>query len=148
MNGAHKLTRKDKDRILELVRQGNSDSKISREFRSENGHQISRVHIGSIRRRQRWNDDTRSYLMKEDLTDLPQLVTQYDDHQKTVCINTQVGKVFIPNPESNFGLEEKYIILHYKDDQIIQDRLLDISDEIPSREELMEIHRVIIGEYV
>ena len=148
MNGASKLTRKDSERIRELASQGWSDYKIAREFVSELGHQVSRVHIGAVRRKQRWNDDVRSYLMKEDLTQLPQLVTLYEDGEKTVCINTQIGKVFIPNPECNFGLEEKYLILHYKDNQIIHDRLLDISDEIPSQTELMEIHRVIIGEYV
>ena len=69
MIGAHKIddTTDDLERLQEFFDRGLNNSQIQREYRTNTGEQISRVHISQIRRGRRWNQELRSFLMKNEL---------------------------------------------------------------------------------
>jgi hypothetical protein len=75
MIGAHKIddTTDDLERLQEFFDRGLNNCQIQREYRTNAGEQISRVHISHIRRGTRWNQGLRSFLMKNEL-DNPDLV--------------------------------------------------------------------------
>lgn len=79
MIGAHKLTEHDAETIRELFLNGNNKSKIAREFISSKGEKISREHVSRIINRKRWNPNTRSFLMKDEILKSNSVKTQIED---------------------------------------------------------------------
>jgi hypothetical protein len=57
----------DLDRLQELFNEGLNNTQIAKDYRTNSGKQISRIHVSQIRRGKRWNINMRSFLMKNEL---------------------------------------------------------------------------------
>ena len=75
MIGASKLNKIDVLKIKKLVNDGLNDCEIARQFIPDSGEPVTREHIRAIRIGKRWNDVNHSFIMKDDLRDLPLLKT-------------------------------------------------------------------------
>lgn len=69
MIGAWKIDENTDDlqRLKELFDLGLNNSEISRIYRTNNGHSLTRPYIKAIRAGRRWNPDERSFLMKSEI---------------------------------------------------------------------------------
>lgn len=89
MVGASKInnTTNDLDRLYELFDLGLNNSEIARVYRTNSGASLSRIHISSIRRGKRWNLDTRSFIMKDELLNQDTITTTYKGKVIKTCIS-------------------------------------------------------------
>jgi hypothetical protein len=131
MLGASKINELTDDlhRLNEMFEMGLNNSQIARIYRTNSGHQISRIHVSSIRRNKRWNSDKRSFLMKHELGGSFSVSTKIGQTQ----YKTVVGVVF--TDESNL-----YTYLTYKDSVLQNGNMSYLMTKQPSTEELMKFH--------
>jgi len=137
MVGASKLNKHDAAKIRKLIAEGNNDCKISREFIAESGHSVSREHIRSIRIGERWNADMHSFVMKEDLSDLPLLST---DLQGMVFV-TQLGWLKTKKLE-------KWFYLTLINDEEVNGPSTYLMDRKPLKHEILHFHNSFVEMYL
>jgi len=100
MVGAHRLTQTDVDIIKDLLEQGITHQKISDVF------EVSRAHITKIANGHRWNDDTRSFIMKDRLDNQGIRSNDFRDFGEP-----QVE--LLNNEKDNLTMEQKYYIVKF-----------------------------------
>jgi hypothetical protein len=131
MLGASKINEltDDLDRLNELFEIGMNNSQIARIYRTNSGHQISRIHVSSIRRNKRWNSDNRSFLMKHELGGTFLVSTKVGETE----YKTVIGVVFTDTTNL-------YTYLTYKDSILQNGNMSYLMTKQPSTEELMKFH--------
>lgn len=137
MIGASKLNKTDVLKIKKLVRDGLNDCEIARQFIPESNEPVTREHIRAIRIGKRWNQLNHSFLMKEDLSDLPHLRT----HINGVQIETQVGWL-------KTKTLEKWFFLTLVDDIEVDGPLDQLMDFKPSTREILQFHHQFVSMYL
>ena len=88
MIGSSKINEQtdDLERLHELFEMGLNNSEIARIYKTNSGESISRVHISEIRRGKRWNQGTRSFLMKYELENQDTIETIIGGDYYKTCI--------------------------------------------------------------
>lgn len=88
MIGSSKINEQTDDlqRLQELFDLGLNNAEISRIYKTNSGHSISRIHVSEIRRGKRWNQSTRSFLMKHELENQDTIETVIDGEHYKTCI--------------------------------------------------------------
>ena len=137
MIGASKLNKTDVLKIKKLVKDGLNDCEIARQFIPESNEPVTREHIRAIRIGKRWNQVNHSFLMKEDLSDLPHLRT----HINGVQIETQVGWL-------KTKTLEKWFFLTLVDDIEVDGPLDQLMDFKPSTREILQFHHQFVSMYL
>lgn len=137
MIGASKLNKQDVLNIKKLIQQGLNDCHISRVFVSENGHKVSREHILQIRKGNRWNTQKHSFLMKEDLLNLPHIITMVGND----IYETQLGWL-------KTKTMERWFILTVVNDVEVDGPSTSLLTQKPSTEDLMTFHQDFIKMYL
>jgi hypothetical protein len=135
--GASKLNKTDVLKIKKLVKDGLNDCEIARQFIPESNEPVTREHIRAIRIGKRWNQVNHSFLMKEDLSDLPHLRT----HINGVQIETQVGWL-------KTKTLEKWFFLTLVDDIEVDGPLDQLMDFKPSTREILQFHHQFVSMYL
>lgn len=131
MIGASKINQESDDliRLQEMFDLGLNNSEIHRIYRTNGGHQLSRIHISSIRRNKRWNSDTRSFLMKSELGGTFVVTTELEN----TIYKTVIGVIMTDT-------SKLYIYLTYKN-EILQSGNTSYPMTIqPTTEDLMRFH--------
>jgi len=98
MIGSSKLNREDVKVIRELLTLGKTHQSIGDMFG------VSREHITAIANNRRWNDQTRSFIMKEDLTET---FSNEDNHYPYQEVES------VPNQTEHLNLEQKYHLVKF-----------------------------------
>lgn len=138
MIGASKLNRKDVERIHELIKEGNNDYKIAREFVSESGQKVSREHILCIRHGKRWNSVKRSFMMKDEIEeDFPTVITLVGND----IFETQVGRV-------QTKTMDKWFFLTLINDNEVDGPEVCLTDKKPLRDDILTFHQKFIRSYL
>ena len=137
MIGASKPNKTDVLKIKKLARDGLNDCEIARQFIPESNEPVTREHIRAIRIGKRWNQVNHSFLMKEDLSDLPHLRT----HINGVQIETQVGWL-------KTKTLEKWFFLTLVDDIEVDGPLDQLMDFKPSTREILQFHHQFVSMYL
>jgi len=134
--GAHKINEHtdDLERLFELFQEGLSNSKISREYRTNSGDSLSRIHISKIRRGHRWNPQRRSFLMKTELENGTIIQTV---NNKNVY-RTEVG---ILATQSVFY----YVFMDYKNDELQSGSGIHLMDKKPNTDQILQHHKNILN---
>jgi hypothetical protein len=135
--GASKLNKQDVIKIKKLVAQGLNDSEISRQFIPESGETVTSEHIRAIRRGRRWNDDKNSFIMKEDLNDLPSIKTDVNE----MIIETQLGWL-------KTKTMERWFFLTLIDNQEVDGPSDHMMFEKPSKREILRFHNLFVSQYL
>ena len=137
MIGASKLNKYDVLKIKKLVKEGLNDCEIARQFIPESGEPVTREHIRGIRTGKRWNPVNHSFVMKDDLRDLPLLRTDINGFE----IETQVGWL-------KTKTMEKWFFLTLVDNQEVDGPLGQLMDEKPSTREILQFHNQFVSMYL
>lgn len=137
MIGASKLNKYDVFKIKKLVKEGLNDCEIARQFIPESGEPVTREHIRAIRIGKRWNEVNHSFVMKDDLQDLPLLRTDINGFE----IETQVGWL-------KTKTMEKWFFLTLVDNQEVDGPLGQLMDEKPSTREILQFHNQFVSMYL
>jgi hypothetical protein len=135
--GAKKLNKQDAAKIRKLVAQGLNDAQIARQFISENGSSVSREHIRSIRVGDRWNEKRHSFVMKEDLNDLPMLKTEMNG----MVFETQVGWL-------KTKTLDKWFLWTLINDEEVDGPMTFLMDEKPSMKDILQFHKEFVSIYL
>jgi len=135
MIGASKIDYESDDlqRLFAMINAGMNDSQIHREYRTNSNETISREHISKIRKRERWNMTNRSFIMKQELQDLPMIKTLYNGHS----FKSEVAVLYSKS-------KEMYVFLDYIDDQLQYGGTLHFKPESPSIDEISVHHKNFI----
>jgi hypothetical protein len=137
MIGAYKLNKNDILKIRNLISQGVNDYQIAREFISESGESVTREHIRAIRKGQRWNKDNRSFLMKDELSDLPVIKTEMNGR----VFETQLGWLKTKDLE-------KWFFLTLMDDMEVDGPMGYLMDKKPLKKEILAFHNSFVSSYL
>lgn len=137
MIGANKLNKQDAAKIRKLVAQGLNDCQIARQFISENGNSISREHVRSIRIGERWNEDRHSFVMKDELNDLPLLKTEING----MVFETQVGWL-------KTKTLDKWFFWTLVDNQEVDGPMEYLMDRKPSTRDILQFHNNFVSMYL
>ena len=137
MIGASKLNKIDVLKIKKLVNDGLNDCEIARQFIPDSGESVTREHIRAIRIGKRWNDVNHSFIMKDDLRDLPLLKTDING----IEIETQVGWL-------KTKTMEKWFFLTLVDDVEVDGPLDQLMDTKPSTREILQFHTQFVSMYL
>lgn len=137
MVGASKINQQtdDLERLNEMFDAGLNNSQIARIYKTNSGESISRIHISQIRRGQRWNQSTRSFLMKDEIDVMNPIITELDGD----IYQTSVGMVFLQGGEY-------YIYIHYKNGSVVNIHTLSQIQFKPTRSEILSYHNKQIFE--
>ena len=137
MIGAGKLNKNDIVKLKKLFAENINDYQIAREFIPESGQSISREHIRNIRIGKRWNDDVRSFIMKEDLSDLLSFKTQFND----MVFETQLGWL-------KTKTYEKWFFLTLLDDKEVNGPTSTLMDKKPLKSKVLKFHNEFVQMYL
>lgn len=137
MIGAGKLNKNDIVKLKKLFAENINDYQIAREFIPESGQSISREHIRNIRIGKRWNDDVRSFIMKEDLSDLLSFKTQFND----MVFETQLGWL-------KTKTYEKWFFLTLLDDKEVNGPTTTLMDKKPLKSKVLKFHNEFVSMYL
>lgn len=137
MIGAGKLNKNDIVKLKKLFAENINDYQIAREFIPESGQSISREHIRNIRIGKRWNDDVRSFIMKEDLSDLLSFKTQFND----MVFETQLGWL-------KTKTYEKWFFLTLLDDKEVNGPTTTLMDKKPLKSKVLKFHNEFVQMYL
>lgn len=137
MTGAHKCNKKDIIKLHQLFDAGLNNSQIAREFVTENGKQISREHVSRIRKGQRWNPKTRSFILKDELGTLKTMETKTDKD----VFYSEVGKVITKTGE-------KWVYLHFKNTLPVPCNIYLFDEESSAKENFITSHMKFVEDYL
>lgn len=132
MIGASKIDDKtdDLDRLFSMIATGMSDYKVAANYYTNSGQQISRIHVGRIRRGIQWNENKRSFYMKRQLKENPSTTTTINND----TYRTEIGVIF----SKSF---EFYVYLTFKNDRYLASVPSPIMVKKPTVDELHEFHK-------
>ena len=135
MIGASKIDDKtdDLERLFAMISAGMNDHQIARTYLTNSGKNLSRVHIGRIRRGVQWNEQKRSFYMKRQLKENPNTSTNVNGD----TYRTEIAVIF----SKSF---EFYVYLTFKNDRYIPKVSSPILIKKPTVDELLEFHRANI----
>lgn len=139
MVGASKInnTTDDLERLQILFDMGLSNSEISRTYRTNSGESLSRIHISQIRRGRRWNANTRSFLMKNELEVTDSIKTSLDG----VIIKTIISQVITDT-------QIYHIFVSYYNANVMMNIGCPLMINKPTRNELIEYHLNLVNETI
>jgi hypothetical protein len=137
MIGATKLNKNDIVRLKKLFAQDITDYQIAREFIPESGQTVSREHIRNIRIGKRWNDEERSFVMKEDLSDLLSVKTELNK----MVFETQLGWLKTKS-------YEKWFLLTLLDDIEVNGPTTHLMDRKPLTCDILNFHNEFVAMYL
>ena len=137
MVGASKIdeTTDDLERLFDLFELGLNNSQIAREYKTNAGKSLSRIHISAIRRGQRWNPQNRSFMMKSELGEQSSIRSVVDG----LFVKTLVSQVV-----TDFKIY--YIYLTYIDGKPTLWKEPSLMENRPRRIDLVIYHFDILNE--
>jgi hypothetical protein len=135
--GASKLDKYDAQEIRRLTTLGYNDCEIARQYIPRKGQKISRMTVRDIRIGKRWNDETKSFVMKEDIKDLPVIETTVNG----VVLRTELGWLQTRSLE-------KWFFLTYKDNQEVDGPPVSLMLKKPGKKQIMDFHNFFVQEYL
>jgi hypothetical protein len=141
MIGASKINPNTDDlkRLYELFDMGLNNSEIHRIYRTNEGKDLSRIHISHIRNGSRWNFDKHSFLMKDDMINNGIVDTELDGDLYQSVINV----CYSMSPVDK-TLEKTYFISHYKNSNPQMVGQFQLTKDKPSKEVFLKEHNTFI----
>lgn len=138
MIGARKIDDQTDDlkRLYDLFDLGLNNSQIERIYTTNSGESLSRTHISQIRRGGRWNINTRSFLMKNEIESVDKIESVIDG----VKIKTVIGQVISDS-------QIYHIYLTYVDGKLSFDTQTSLVERKPSRFDLIHYHQETLNDH-